>query len=107
MDDLKNIFKIFGTHQPAPQTQFRVWYFEGLYGRGEPLRLLLTHANQVWEDVNVKMADWAHLKAMLPGGTLPLLEAADGSVKGGATRAVVRWLSHKFGYYPEDPMAAQ
>ena len=73
-----NIIKIFATLQPQPATQFRVWYFEGLYGRAEPMRLLLTHANCVWEDVNVKMGDWAHLKPMVPGGSLPLLEKADG-----------------------------
>lgn len=53
MQDLQNIFKIFGTHQMKQESQFRVWYFGGLYGRAEPIRLLLSHANVGWEDVIV------------------------------------------------------
>lgn len=38
---------------------------------------------------------------------MPVLELASGDIKGGATRAVMRFLSHRLGYYPEDNMQAQ
>ena len=106
-DDLMKIFKTFGELGPKPETEVRVWYFAGMYGRAEPIRLLLTHAGIPWEDIGVQMGDWPHLKRMVPGGSLPLVEMKDGSMKGGATRAVVRFFSLKHGYYPDDPMQAQ
>ena len=61
-EDLMKTMKIFGSLSMKPELHCRVWYFEGLYGRAEPMRLLLTHANIPWEDVSVKMNDWPHLK---------------------------------------------
>ena len=106
MDDLMKIFKIFGELNMKPESQIRVWYFGGMYGRAEPIRLLLTHAGIPWEDMSIKSSDWSNLKPMVPGNSLPLIEMKDGSMKGGATRAVVRFLSQKHGYYPDDPMQA-
>lgn len=44
---------------------------------------------------------------MVQGGTLPQIEMPDGSMKGGATRAVMRLLGQTYGYYPQDPLEAQ
>jgi hypothetical protein len=46
------------TFAMKPESKYRIWYFEGMYGRGEPIRLLLSHANQGWEDLGVKMPEW-------------------------------------------------
>ena len=43
----------------------------------------------------------------MPGNGLPQLQGKDGVMKGGATRAAVRYLGLKYGYYPDDPMRAQ
>lgn len=89
--------------------EYRIWYFDG-YGRAEPIRLLLTHANVSWEDWPIPFKDWYHpegkLKASMPGNGLPQLIGKDDVKKGGATRATVRYLALKYGYYPDDPMRA-
>lgn len=43
-EDLTKIFTIFGTFNMKPESKYRIWSFEGYYGRAEPVRLLLTHA---------------------------------------------------------------
>lgn len=68
---------------------------------------MLTHAGLAWEDMGVKMGDWGLVKGMVPGGSLPLIEMPNGAMKGGATRAVIRFLALTYGYYPDDPMQAQ
>lgn len=107
MMDLGKSLKTFGTFAMKPDSKYRIWYFEGLYGRAECMRLLLTHANIGWEDMPVKLGDWGMLKPCVPGQSLPLIEMQNGHLKGGATRATMRYLSLTFGYYPDDPMQAQ
>ena len=55
----------------------------------------------------VSLDKWPMIKASVPGSSLPLLEADDGSIKGGNTRACVRYLGMKHGYYPDDPVLAE
>jgi len=51
MDDLSKTIHTFRTFGMSPEPKYRIWYFEGLYGRAEPIRLLLTHAGIPWEDL--------------------------------------------------------
>jgi hypothetical protein len=91
-----------------PESKYRIWYFEGLYGRAEPIRQLLTHAGVAFEDMGLDfIKTWPMVKSSTPGGTLPLIEMQNGVLKGGATRATMRYLAHMYGYQPEDPMQAQ
>lgn len=73
IDDLMKWMKISKQLAMKPESVYRIWYFQG-YGRGEAIRLLLTHAGVPWEDVGVPVEDWPHLKGAVPGGTLPALE---------------------------------
>ena len=41
----------------------------------------------------------------MPGGTVPCLEGKNGK-RMGETLALLRFLGHKHGYYPEDPALA-
>lgn len=107
MEDLGKTLATFKTFSMKPESKYRIWYFGGMYGRAEVFRLLLTHAGIPWEDLPVNSANWGMLKPMAPGGSLPLLEMQNGHLKGGATRATMRYLSLTYGYYPDDPMQAQ
>lgn len=89
-----------------PGVKYRIWYFN-FYGRAEAMRLLLCHAGITWEDVKVANEHWPLIKASVQGNSLPLLESDDGQIKGGNTRAAVRYLGMKHGYYPDDPLRAQ
>ena len=106
MEDLGKSLATFKTFGMKPESKYRIWYFQ-MYGRGEPMRLLLTHAGIPWEDMTVTNPEWGMLKPMAPGNSLPLVEMQNGSMKGGATRATMRFFSLTYGYYPEDPMQAQ
>jgi hypothetical protein len=107
MEDLGKTLMTFRTFGMKPESKYRIWYFEGMYGRAEVIRLLLDHANVPYEDLGVKLGDWGMLKPMVPGQSLPLIEMQNGHLKGGATRATMRYLSLTYGYYPDDPMQAQ
>lgn len=94
----------------AQQTcEYKIWYFAGFYGRAEGIRLLLTHAGVSFEENPLTLAEWPNIKPTMPfhSKTLPAIEGKDGSMHGGATRATVRYLALKYGYYPENPMQAQ
>jgi glutathione S-transferase len=48
-------------------TKYTLHYF-GVYARGEPIRMLLTHAKADWEDNQFSMEQWPGLKASMPDG---------------------------------------
>ena len=79
------------------------FHYFGLYTRGEAIRMVLTHAGANWTDNRVAQADWPALKSSMPGGQMPCLELADGT-KLGQSMAILRFLGHRHGYYPQDAM---
>ena len=64
--------------EPAPR-QLVFSYFD-LYGRGEPTRMMLNHANVQFVDDRVPMEEWHKLKNRQPynGRSLPILQILDG-----------------------------
>ena len=84
--------------------EFKLYYFE-LYGRAEPIRMMLAHSGADWEDIIKTGDDWKAFKPTIPGGQMPILELADGTMMG-QSMAIARFVGKKYGYYPADPMAA-
>ena len=83
---------------------YKLHYFN-FYGRAEPIRMLLTHANIAFEDIRVPFPDWPGVKGNYEFGQLPVLEITDaeGKVKKYAqTLSILRYLSIQNGYYPKD-----
>lgn len=105
-DDFRMTNMILYKMNMKPDCMYRIWYFD-FYGRAEPIRMLLTHAGIKWEDIPVSFNIWPQFKSAVPGNSMPQLEGADGSLKGGSTKATVRYLGIKHGYYPDDPLRAQ
>ena len=85
--------------------EYKLHYFN-LYGRGEPLRMMLHKAGADWEDARIQDGTWPTVKPTMPNGVVPCLELADGT-KMGETVNVARYLGVKLGFYPEDPREAQ
>jgi glutathione S-transferase len=82
----------------------KIHYFDGC-GRGEALRMMMSHAGIQYEDCRFGFDTWPSLKPTMAGGSVPNLEFEDGT-KMGATNAMMRMVGAKYGYYPEDPMKA-
>ena len=83
----------------------KVHYFP-LYGRAEPIRMLLAHAKVDFENVNHTFAELPALKAggTLEFGQLPVIEV-DGKFLA-QSGAILRYLGIRFGYYSEDAFTA-
>ncbi|KAI1719244.1 putative glutathione S-transferase 6 [Ditylenchus destructor] len=79
--------------------QYKLTYFQ-VRGLGESIRLILTHAGQKWEEVNVDFQGWPQLKDKTPFGKLPVLEV-DGKPLA-ETFAICRYLSKKYGLAGKD-----
>jgi glutathione S-transferase len=45
--------------------------------RGEPIRMLLSHAGVKYEDKKISMEEWPSQKASMPNGQMPALELDD------------------------------
>jgi len=84
---------------------YKIEYFK-LYGRADPLRLMLKHAGKDFENVEVEFPDWPAKKPSMVGGSMPNLTLPDGTVLGHSTISMLRMLGTEFGYYPTDPIAA-
>ena len=87
---------------------YTVYYFN-IYGRAEPIRMLLNHAKIEFEDKRLDFADWPTLKGNFEFGQVPALDIkdADGKVhQYTQTLSILRYLSIKLGYYPADPETA-
>ena len=60
----------------------KLYYFD-IYGRAEPLRILLKHAKQEFEDVRFEFGEFKILKEEMGDrfefGQVPVLEMPDGS----------------------------
>lgn len=74
--------------------------------RGEPIRMLLSHAKVKFEDKRISMEEWPSQKANMPNGQIPTLELKKCGTKLGQSNAILRMLGKEHGYYPEDIMKA-
>ena len=83
----------------------KLHYFD-IYGKGEPLRMLLNKAGVAFEDNRHTRESWDTLKAAgySPSGQLPLVEMEDGT-KLTQCNAMMRLLATQNGLVPKDPMA--
>ena len=78
-----------------------------MYGRAEPIRMLLNHAGIEFEDVRVDYNDWQEIKKQsdfrdfFEFGQMPVLER-NGKFYA-QSYAILRMLGKEFGYYPNDP----
>ena len=58
------------------------FFYFGIYGRGEGIRMMLAHAHVQFEDVRLSMQEWPKFKeekaAWLEFGQLPLLQLDNG-----------------------------
>ena len=80
----------------------KLYYFD-LYGRAEPIRILLDHAKVDYEDVRVSGPSWKELKEdteKCKYGQIPILEK-DGKFYS-QSNSILRYLGGIHGYYPED-----
>lgn len=79
----------------------KVYYFD-IYGRADPIRMLLTHAKQAFEDVRINGEQLAALKAegKLEFGQVPMLEHDGKHLV--QSWAILRYLGKQFGYYPDN-----
>ena len=85
-------------------SEYKFYYFP-LYGRGEPIRMLLTHAQVPHENIVVTFQQWPEYKPGMPNLQMPALEMGDGK-RIGQSNAILRFLGMRHGYYPKDPMEA-
>ena len=83
--------------------KIKLEYF-GPYGRADPLRFLLYHAEVDFEDVTVSFEDWGQRKTSGKAGEfncLPIVTLNDQEL--GQTNAILRSLGTKYGCYdPEE-----
>ena len=77
-----------------------VKYF-GFGGRGECIRMLLTHAGADFEFDPIENFGESELKQQLEFKQLPAIADENGELKV-QTGAILRYVGKKFGYYPED-----
>ena len=80
-------------------------YFN-VYGRAEPMRMLLAHANVEFNEERLVADDWPAIKASgrFVSGTLPAWQQ-DGQMYF-ESKAILRFIGAQHGYYPSDPVQA-
>merc|ERR1712060_646632 len=89
-----------GLARPITSTQGgKLTYFK-LHAKGDPIRMLLSHAGVQYTDRAIGFDEWPALKATMPAGQVPLWEQ-DGKVYNQAN-AIIRMLGRQHGYYPQD-----
>ena len=76
----------------------RLYYFDGP-GRGESIRLLLTHAGIKFEDFRIKPEDWPKYKSKFELKQTPVLEV-DGKMYCQSI-AILEFLGRKYKYFPK------
>ena len=82
------------------------FYFE-FFGRGETIRMLLSHSKIKWNDVRLTQEKWATSKELesFKGKQLPVWIDKNGSVFN-ESKATLRYLGTIYGYYPKDAKLA-
>lgn len=78
----------------------KLHYFD-MPGRGEPIRLLLTHAKIPFEDYRIPFSNWLAVKPTYESLQIPVLEI-DGK-KYSQSMAILEFLGAKYGYLPLSP----
>lgn len=79
-------------------------YFDAA-GRGEVLRLALSHLGVAWTDVRIKGADWPALKPTTTWQSIPVVNLANGTQLA-QTKAILRLIGKHGNFYPTDPTLA-
>ena len=80
----------------------KVIYFD-LYGRAEPIRMMLAKAGVEFEDKRVTHAEWPELQPTLEYGSMPVLELDDGTQLT-QTLAITNYVAMNHGFMPADAM---
>ena len=76
-------------------------YFD-TYGRGEPARMMLSHAKVDFIDDRISFKDWPGLKESKFGGTgLPVLTVPSGKQLD-QSHSIFRLIARRNGYYPSN-----
>jgi len=79
----------------------KLYYFD-FPGRGESIRLLLTHANVQFEDVRIPLGpEWFKWKGKFELGQVPVLEIEPGKFLT-QSYAIMEYLGAKYGYLPKN-----
>merc|ERR1712127_896049 len=81
------------------------FHYFGLNARGDPIRALLNHAGDQFEDKRYTFDNWPAAKPSMPNQQVPCLELPDGK-KLGQSNAILRFVGMKHGYYPTDLVEA-
>ncbi len=93
----KHLADMTAVKPPQP----KVHYFDS-QGRGEMIRLLLRQAKMPFDDVRIKMAEWAGKKDTFPLKQVPVFECSGKQMS--QSDAIMHSLSLKFGYLPLEPV---
>ena len=82
----------------------KLYYFD-IYGRAEPIRMMLTKAGVAFEDIRATHAMWPEIKesGILEYGQVPMLELEDGTRL--VQQTAIQWyLASTYGFAPTAPM---
>jgi glutathione S-transferase len=86
-------------------TKPKLTYFDAPVSRGEECRLALHVAGVDFEDVRIKMTDWAALKPRTPFGGIPTLELP-GRPTLAQTNAILVFIGRSHDLHPRDDFEA-
>ena len=85
------------------------FYYFPLQARGEAIRMILAHSKTEFEDVRIQMGEWPKMKTengdWFEFGQMPMLDMGNG-MKMTQSKAIVRALGQKHGYYSSNPKEA-
>ena len=79
-------------------------HYLAIYGRGEPIRMLLSRENIPFDDKTCTYEELNQYKKQFEFHSLPVLDI-DG-VQLAQTEAIMAYLGRQYGYYPEDKLQA-
>uniref|UniRef100_A0A0K0FSK0 glutathione transferase n=1 Tax=Strongyloides venezuelensis TaxID=75913 RepID=A0A0K0FSK0_STRVS len=77
---------------------YKLSYFCGIRGLGEPARLMFKHAGVDFEDILIDKKDWPSLKSTTPFGQVPVLEVDGTQIA--QSFAIYKFLAKRFNLCP-------
>ena len=83
-----------------PLDKPRFYYYKG-YGRGEPIRMMLSNSGVDFVDHTIEFKDWPNVKKELGIPQIPCLEIISGEYLT-ETNALYKLVARKYGYWPSD-----